>query len=302
MQKFKKVTLALVLIASLFDCLGKDILDPNSKYKNLFLAQLSPVLNKYKIDVMQDWSSNVTTNGNPVLAPLAKYIGMLDSTLINKNTGDERWASEFYDSHNGILIGVKGKTPVETALFREAWDITPSEQRVFISFAKEDALLAKNIRTELQAKGYQVFIYYDGEDKIIRSAEDIAYYMQTADNCLVIDTHNARSKYGVLAEALAHSKYIYKRKVDIVKVFGRTSCPRTSQALEEFRKTNAKVIYYDIDTDPIARAYLEKNSAYLEKPDLLPLIVVNGKPIKINQSNLIKALDQCNKPITYRPY
>jgi len=291
------IMISIMVISTLTICYGKDPLDPKAQKKNALLTELSPVLNKYKIDVMHDWASNVPTRGNPVLAPLANYILKIDSTFTKRSANDERWAQEFYEANNGIVIGVKGQTAVEAGKFREVWDQTPSSQRVFISFAKEDAALAKNIKKELAAKGYKVFIYYEGEKEIIRSAEDIAYFMQTADNCLVIDTEIARKKYGVLAEALAHTRYVYHRKPDIVRVYGRTSCGRTQQVLEEFRKTNAKVHFIDIDKSSVAQEFVNRNSQYLEK-ELLPLVVINSKPMKFTALNFWEAIEKCERPKT----
>ncbi len=282
--------------------LASEILDPKAKTNNPLLRELSAGLHKYRIDVMLDCKSEINSKGNPILAPLADYILRLDSTLTQKNAGDVRWGKEFDNANNGIVMGVKGTQAIEAKDFRARWDAVPADQRIFISFAREDATIAKTIKKELMSKGYQVFIYYNGEKDIIRSADDIAYFMQTASNCLVIDTEVARRKFGVLSEALAHAKYIYNRRPDIVRVYGTNSCSRTKGVIREFKKTNAKVVFVDINSDINAARYVQNNVKYLQDGDLLPLVVINGKPVKFTTLNIHIALSDCDRPLKYPPY
>jgi hypothetical protein len=102
---------------------------------------------------------------------------------------------------NGTLA--RGVTPpASLADFTRAWNAAPRSQRVFISFARDDAPHAAAVREVLQAQGYVVFTYLRSPAaRLQTNAVEVGRFLGGAGEVLVIDSPNARQSVGVHAEA-----------------------------------------------------------------------------------------------------
>lgn len=188
-----KVKLA-VLFLCLFQTTFAEILDP--KENHLLLRKISEALDKAGIDVIQNYKSGVETKGKPVLAPLANF--PIENWKISN------WQQELDKEIFKAILAVPDNSPGGS--FHTKWDKSINE-RIFISFAREDAAIAEAVSAILKENGYEVFTYLSNNRDPIYSTEQIAHYMKTASTHLVIDTKTARSKEGVTAEALTYAKY-----------------------------------------------------------------------------------------------
>jgi len=201
----RKVKLA-VLFLCLFQTTFAEILDPNENHP--LLRKIAEALHKTGIDVIQNYMSGVETKGKPVLAPLANF------PIENWNISN--WQQELDKEIFKAILAVPDNSPGDS--FRKKWDKSINE-RIFISFAREDAVIADAVSAILKENGYEVFTYLANNRDPIYSTEQIAHYMKSASTHLVIDTKTARSKEGVTAEALTYAKYwspeILKNNMDL---------------------------------------------------------------------------------------
>jgi len=278
-------------------------LDPKAYHR--VLTPLAPYLHVEGVDVMQNWASNARTKGKPVLAPLANY----PISLAGKETS---WTKELNNGAMGAVMAIESEISMDYAMFTEKWIAVPKEKRVFISFAREDLSTALKIKSVMEKRGYVAFIYIQKAggtpgQTVFHAGE----MLRTAGIHLVLDTDIARAKAGVLAEALAYSKYIHppappargwKKPVEpriateqhVVEIYGaERRCSRTREALAAFRKTGVTVRYYDVDNNAFAEQVVHNNSRYLEHGNLLPFIKIDGRPVA--PANYGISLQKCRK-------
>ncbi len=271
--------LAAIVLTSTLPVSGKtEILDPDSYHP--LLRVIADDLHSRGIDVIQNWNSRVSVRTRIIIAPLADYLNSLPLR--------GRWESELESGEMGALVAQPGDNPKSDS-FNGNWSKLPQEQRIFISFAREDAAFADIVREVLEKRGYGVFIYIKNpKAKPTMSLASVREYLQTAGMHLVLDTATARKKPGVLAEALWKAKYgppqerviVSIKKGDIVEVYGaKKRCPRTKQVLAIAEKAGAKIIYHDIDDYPTAREVITHNRGWLQDGELMPYVKINGKPI-----------------------
>ena len=190
---FKPVMRIALLVVCFLQLSFIELLDPPPG--KTLMSELAPVLESLGIDAMQDWRSAVQTKGRPVLAPLA-YAPVTSYEL-------PKWGRELDEE---IIKAVAVTRNRGQRTFSKNWELSPKE-RIFFSFAKEDAVAAESVVKALEAKGYVVFAYLRTGRAPVFSTTRIAYYMRTAKTHLVLDTKTAREKSGVLAEKLVYAKY-----------------------------------------------------------------------------------------------
>lgn len=208
-QISKKLGLLLLSIAIFFCSSGFKILDRDGK-KNDFLWGLGDLLDDIGIDIVQDWESKVRLEGNPTLAPIANY----NVSILEKETD---WTKAFSNFYANALVAIENdKVTINEADFLEQWKQIPIEKRIFISFTKADLIHAEAIKVVLQEQGYQVFLYTESHRGPFTDPNVISYCMKTSGEVLVLDTHNSRTKEGVIAEALSFAKYTYRPEKDIL--------------------------------------------------------------------------------------
>lgn len=88
--------------------------------------------------------------------------------------------------------------------FEKVWGDAPKDKRIFVSFSRKDIEYAERVRAALEAEDYVTFLYLNGSSKYPQTnAVQVGTYFKKAGNHLVIDTQNARSSMGVIAEAQA---------------------------------------------------------------------------------------------------
>lgn len=287
--------LALTLLASTLPYPGRaEILDPDAK-KHPLLQRFAGPLDAIGVNVMQDWASNVRPYDGSVVAPLKNY----QTSLAPKR---EQWIEDFNSGRTGAIVAHEaGGTFKHDTFFKEWWS-KPVGKRIFLSFAREDAGVAKKIRAVLEAQGFVAFTYIKnpGETPSI-SAEALAKFFDTAGTHLVLDTSVARTKQGVLAETLRlnpHRRLArtpeHPRRRDsqkhVVEIYGaRHRCPRTRRAIQDFENAGVKVLYFDVDSNPRASRMLDENSQWLEGGNLLPLVLVDDEFILSTRENIEKA-------------
>lgn len=196
---------SLILFFLVF-CSSFKILDPNSFHP--LLSKISLKLDAINIDVIQDWQSSESSEGKPVLAPIANY----PYTVIEK---EDAWVRDFKEGYANGLIAIKTDVEIEEKYLLKNWNSTNIEKRIFISFNRIDAQLASNIKSILISEGYQVFIYFEENKNPICDPKTIAYFMKSAGEVLILDTKNSRTKPGVMAEALSFATYTYKSDYDL---------------------------------------------------------------------------------------
>lgn len=175
------------------------ILDPHTHHA--ILQEIADSLDRYGIDVVQDWRSHVLSRGRPIVAPLANF-------PVFSPLKDEAWMREFEQGLVGALVAFKPSGDFKHDTFRQQWHDVPVGQRIFISYAREDKALAEITRTILVDKGYVVFTYLkDPQRTPSYSPLRVGEYFGTAGTHVVIDTPVARQKPGVIREALALVNY-----------------------------------------------------------------------------------------------
>jgi glutaredoxin len=282
--------LAAIVLTSTLPVLGKtEILDPAAYHP--LLRVIADDLNTHGIDVIQNWNSRVSGRTRIIIAPLSDYLTSLPLR--------GRWESELESGEMGALVAQPGDNP-KSDTFYANWSKLPRGQRIFISFAREDAAFAEIVRKVLKDRGYGVFIYIeDPKEKPTISLASVREYLQTAGMHLVLDTATARQKPGVLAEALWHAKYgppqarviVGIKKGDVVEIYGaRNRCPRTRQVLAIAEKAGAKITYHDVDGHPTAREVATLNRAWLKDGELMPYVKINGRPILAQDIELFGVL------------
>jgi hypothetical protein len=181
------------------------ILDLNAKNPHLLLQRIAPQLELLGINVMQDWNSKVAfDNRAPIIAPLLDYPAKRQDPKFK-----ERWDK---DLERGLVQGfaaVKYANEIPQKDFPTVWKKTRKEKRVFVSFTRADVDLANSFCKILEGQGYKPFTYI--KDGVIgQSYTEVGEIMTMAGQHFVIDTRNARSSKGVIAEALFHSAYMAK--------------------------------------------------------------------------------------------
>lgn len=206
-KTFQRITLLFTTICLMFSSWGFRILDPESD--NPFFSIFEYELDQAGFDIVQNWESNVLLEGRPTLAPLANY----KVSFANK---ENEWIKAFSTFYANALIAIPAQQSIPGGKFMGEWEATPIENRVFISFTRDDLVKAEKIKKVLEAKGYQVFLYTESNREPFTDPKMVVYCMKTAGELLVLDTENSRYKDGVIAEAIAFAKYTYRPESEII--------------------------------------------------------------------------------------
>lgn len=239
--------IALVILSIVFIS-GFEILDPHSQHP--LLKQIAQPLHEQGIDVVQDWKSNVSTKGRPVLAPLANYDKITRAEFSQHLTKWDYEFNRFLAAYNRNDIDMLLCIPAgESGSKKEKWDRAAPEKRVFISFAREDHAIAENIRSILEKQGFEVFTFLEGLGAETE-ASMIAHYMATAKTRLVIDTEISRTKWGVLSEALANAKYKFQKSENLSR--------RIAAAQEQMTKTEFPVDHWKRENPRLTERALQR--------------------------------------------
>lgn len=87
--------------------------------------------------------------------------------------------------------------------WRSSWNGASPENRIFISFAREDSQYAESIRNALDLLGYETFLYLSQDGSMRMNSVEVGTYFREAGQHLIIDTPRARQSPAVMAEVAA---------------------------------------------------------------------------------------------------
>ena len=265
------------------------ILDPGEH--DPLLQRFADPLDALGIDVIQSPKSHGIEWDRPRLAPLDGYPVDKDLAI------QPGWMQQFVKGAVGAIAAAPApEVEASGSSFAKLWKKTPLEQRIFISFAREDFAIALKVQSVLEANNYVAFIYLSSDGAAPpQSARDAGKIFSTAGHRLVVDTPTSRQKLGVRVETHVNNRF-YRRDVTIdrkprrvVDVYGRDDCSRTQQARRLFAEAGAEVNYHKVDPDTPAWRHVLANTEYLFKSKF-PLIEIDGQPIHADPNSIRSAL------------
>jgi hypothetical protein len=203
----KKLTCALaVLLATYAGASGKLVGDRAAV--DPLLAGLVDPLDAHGIDVVGGNIDAAPLSGRPRAALL---IGVPPVPPPGYATAP--WMKDFLSGATGFVAAApradSSAPPLKTqSEFIQFWNQTPKEQRVFISFTKQDARIAATIKATLEKKGFAAFTFLNPSVAGVpmRPTYDtpvVGKFFSEAGHYLVVDTPNARGSHGVWLESSA---------------------------------------------------------------------------------------------------
>jgi len=203
----KKLTFALaVLVATCAGASGK--LVGNRAAIDPLLAGLVEPLDAHGIDVVGGNIDTAPLSGRPRAALLTGV-----PPVPPPGYASAPWMKDFLSGATGfVAAGPRAESsaspPKTQAEFIRFWNQTPKEQRVFISFTKQDAHIAATIKATLEQRGFAAFTFLNPSVAGVpmRPAYDapvVGKFFSEAGHYLVVDTPNARGSHGVWLESSA---------------------------------------------------------------------------------------------------
>lgn len=323
--------LVTVLLAPTLLLPGKaEILDPAANHP--VLREIADDLHRHGIDVVQDWNSRLPAYTRPVVAPLGDYqisipqnesrwirefnasaIGALVAFKpigkLKHDTFDEQWRDT--PKHRRVFISFAREDLAVAMNVREA--LEAQGYIVFTYLTREvkvpswplsavanylhtaDTHLVIDTETARRKQGVLAEAIALG-----RSRGPTPVNRPAVEKFMAVNpTLNAPQLFvdgAVIKRMESPTVATGGARRSVVTIYGaKKRCPRTRQAIQIFEEAGAQVRYFDVDASPRANRVVIRNKRWLERGNL-PLVKVDGKPIRFTTEGVAQALESLVVP------